>query len=519
MSRGQIRVSDWTDGYVAEIDYTFGYYGDLNPLRIAVPFLNAGLAPPLIATACELGFGQGVSVNIHAAASNILWYGTDFNPAHAAFARSLAEAAGSGAQLFDQSFAEFCARPDLPDFDYIGVHGILSWVSQENQRVIVDFIRRKLKAGGVLYVSYNTQPGHAATLPLRHLMTAHAEIMAAPGSGLIPRIDGALDFAEKLVALNPRFALANPTVAERLKMIKGHDRHYLAHEYFNRDWRAMLFADLAASLAPAKLSYACSAHYLDHVEALNLTADQHQFLSGITDPMFRQSVRDFIVNQQFRRDYWVKGARRLSSLEQTEALRRLRIMVLTGPRSELAFTVQGAVGQRELSRSVYDPILDALADHQPRTIGEIERALSAAGMRLASIYEAVMVLAGKGDLALVQDDEVRAAARPRTDKLNLRILDKARGGGELTALASPAIGGGILVPRFQQLFLLAWSQGRRSADELAQFAWDLLNAQGQRVAKDGMPIETQEENLAELAAQAGEFIDKRLPVFQALQIA
>src|SRR5579864_8638012 len=123
-TKASIRVSDWTDGYVAEIGYTFGYCGELNPLRIALPFLNAALTPPPIATACELGFGQGISVNIHAAASPISWHGTDFNPGHAAFAQSLAQAAGSGAQLFDQSFAEFCARPDLPDFDFVALHGV-----------------------------------------------------------------------------------------------------------------------------------------------------------------------------------------------------------------------------------------------------------------------------------------------------------------------------------------------------------------------------------------------------------
>ncbi len=512
-------MNDWTDGYVSEIGYTFGYYAELNPLRVAVPLLNVGLAPPDIATACELGYGQGISVNIHAAASDVRWYGTDFNPGHAAFAQSLAEAAGSGAQLFDQSFAEFCARADLPDFDYIALHGIWSWVSAENQRIIVDFIGRKLKVGGVLYISYNCQPGHAAMLPLRHLLTEHAAVMAAPGLGILARIDGALDFADKLLALNPGFAIANPTIADRLKTIKAHDRHYLAHEYFNRDWRAILFAELAESLAPAKLTYACSAYYLDHVDALNLNADQHRFLSEIPDPMLRQSVRDFIVNQQFRRDYWVKGARRLSSLEQTEALRRLKFMVPTSPRSALAFTVQGAAGQRELSQGVYDPILDALGDHQPKTIGEIEQALSGAGVALPAIYEAIMVLAGKGDLALVQDDEVQASARGRTDKLNLRIFEKARSGGELTALASPVTGGGILVSRFYQLFLLARTQGRESADELAQFAWDLLAAQNQRMVKDGKPLETPEENLAELAREAREFIDTRLPVFRALQIA
>jgi hypothetical protein len=64
-------VNDWTDGYVADIEYTYGYFGELNPLRTALLFLNAGLMPPKIQTACELGFGQGVSVNVHAAASDV----------------------------------------------------------------------------------------------------------------------------------------------------------------------------------------------------------------------------------------------------------------------------------------------------------------------------------------------------------------------------------------------------------------------------------------------------------------
>jgi SAM-dependent methyltransferase len=511
-------VDDWSDGYVSEIGYTFGYYGELNPCRIAVPFLNVGLMPPPIATACELGFGQGLSVNIHAAASEVSWWGSDFNPGHADFARSLAAASGSGAQLFDQAFAEFCGRADLPDFDYIALHGVLSWVSEENQRLIVDFIRRKLKPGGVLYLSYNTQPGHAAMVPFRHLLTEHAARMTSPGRGIVARIDGALEFAEALLALNPVFAAVHPTLAERLKTIKGQDRHYLAHEYFNRDWRALPFAELAACLVAAKLSFACSAAYLDHVDALNLTADQHRFLSEIPDPLFRQSVRDFVVNQQFRRDYWVKGGRRLSALEQSEALRRLSVVLVTN-RSGVGLTVQGAAGQREISPTVYNPILDLLADHRPHTLAEIEEGVSGAGLRLASIYEAVMVLAGRGDLAPVQDAAVREAARPRAERLNRHILDKARGSGELTVMASPVTGGGIGVSRFYQLFLLARHEGRRTADEMAQFAWGVLSAQGQRVAKDGKPLEGAEENLAELARQAGEFVDTRLPVLAALQIA
>jgi len=192
-------MSDWTGGYVADIGYTHGYYVELNPLRIKLAFLKAGIALPHNLNACELGFGQGVSTNVHAAASGTNWYGTDFNPAQAAYAQQLAAASGAPAHLYDDAFAEFCNRPDLPQFDFIGLHGIWSWISDENRHLIIDFIRRKLKVGGVLYVSYNTQPGWAAMSPLRDLLVEHAELMGAQGSGILPRIDASLNFAEKTV--------------------------------------------------------------------------------------------------------------------------------------------------------------------------------------------------------------------------------------------------------------------------------------------------------------------------------
>ncbi len=73
-------MSDWSAGYVDEIAYTYGYCDELNPLRLKLALLQAGLAAPRVETACELGFGHGVSVNIHAAGSATQWYGTDFNP-------------------------------------------------------------------------------------------------------------------------------------------------------------------------------------------------------------------------------------------------------------------------------------------------------------------------------------------------------------------------------------------------------------------------------------------------------
>ena len=118
-------MSNWTAGYVADIGYTYGYYTELNPQRLKLPFLATGQALPEVRTACELGFGQGMSIAMHAAASQVSWYGTDFNPSQAGFAQEIAAAAGADATLYDEAFEDFFSH-DLPEFDYIGLHGIWS---------------------------------------------------------------------------------------------------------------------------------------------------------------------------------------------------------------------------------------------------------------------------------------------------------------------------------------------------------------------------------------------------------
>jgi SAM-dependent methyltransferase len=511
-------MTDWTAGYVADIGYTYGYYAELNPLRIKLAFLNAGIAFPEIVTACELAFGQGISINIHAAASAVEWHGTDFNPSQAAFAREMAAVSGSGAHLHDESFSEFCQRSDLPDFDFVGMHGTWSWISTENQAVIVDFLRRKLKVGGVLYISYNTQPGLAAMVPMRHLLTQHAEVMAAPGRGIVSRIDAALEFGDRLMAANPIYARANPQMAERLKRIMDHNRHYLAHEYFNKDWQPIHFAEMADWLEPAKLNYACSATVLECVDVINLTTEQQAFLQDIPDAMFRETVRDFMVNQQFRRDYWVKGERPLSTLDRQEGLLNQRV-ILVSPRAEISLKTTVARGEAELNESIYGPVLDALSDHGVKTIGQIEQAVKDKGISFPYVLQAVLVLIGKGDLIPVQDDKAIAHAKGSARKLNQYLMQKARGSDDINYLASPVSGGGVQVSRFQQLFLAAFAQGRRQPADWAAYVWEVLAAQGQTLIRDGKLLDTVEANMAELTAQADDLAKKGLPVLKTLGIA
>ncbi len=509
-------MTDWTAGYVADVGYTFGYYPDLNPLRIQMAFLEAGLACPAVGTACELGFGQGVSANAHAAASVVQWCGTDFNPSQAGFAQELAQATGVGARMYDEAFGEFCARTDLPDFDYICLHGIWSWVSDENRHIIVDFIRRKLKVGGVLYISYNVQVGSSSMIPVRDILTQHSEVMSAPGQNIVGRIDNALGFMDKVMAASPALARLNPTTEARFQQMKGFDRSYLAHEYFNRDWQPMPFSKMAEWLNPAKLNYACPAFYPDIVDGLNLLEDQQKLLKEIPDVVFRETVRDFCTNQNFRRDYWVKGPRTLSVAEQEKAIRE-QTVILVRAVSEINLTIKGPQGEVSMQQAIYAPILAAMAGHKPISVAEIEKAVRSAGVSFAHLRQAIIILVGIGAISAVQDEAIINKAKKHSDKLNVYLMNKALLGVDLPYLVSPVIGGCIAANRMDQLFLLARSQGKKQPVEWAQFVWQVLLQSAHKMVKAGVTLETEAENLTELLAIANNF-HQSIPIYKALGI-
>jgi SAM-dependent methyltransferase len=269
------------EGYVEGIPYTYSYHPELDPSRMQATLRRAGLAPPAVATACELGFGQGLSLAIHAVAGGARWWGTDLNPDHVATLRGLIAGTGAGVEAAGQAFAGFFARDDLPAFDFIGAHGVWSWVSVANRARIVSFLQRRLRPGGVFYLSYNALPGWAPMLPLRKLLMARMAAMP-PSTPLAERIDAALRDTAMRFARDPSYEEAQPGIEAELRAIRGKSSAYLAHEFFNRDWVPMDPEAVAVILRAAGLRHAAS-------------------VGGERDSTEGQAAG------RFRREYWVMG--------------------------------------------------------------------------------------------------------------------------------------------------------------------------------------------------------------------
>jgi hypothetical protein len=512
-------MSDGADGYLNDIGFVPTYFRDLSPARMRLAILKAGFPAPRIEKACELGFGQGLSLAIHAAASSIEWHGNDINAAHVASARDLLTASGASAHLCHESFAQFAARTDLPDFDYVALAGVWSWISPQNRKVVVDFLRKRLKVGGICYVSYNALPGWAPHMALRDLLVAHAGLSDERSAPILDRVKNAVNFAGRLLNTAPAFARDNPQVAERMARLGGEDLRGVAHEYFNRDLCPMHFSTTASLLAEAALSHAGSA-YIGDLDAIYLTESQKALLDSIEDPAFRMDARDYIANAMFRRDYWIKGPiAPLTGSQRADQLRRTRV-IATRPAPALPTKLRAVLALRRVGppESVYRPILAMLTRFVPMSLGEIESELRPEGATLEQILEAVLLMAAERQLEPVPDREITGADHQAPRKLNRHLLEKLRCGEEIGYLASLVTGGGVHVGRLQQSCLLALGEGVKEPDGWAEFASKLPPPKSFAVSSSRTdPAQFVER--AQLKEQAAAFARDELPLLEALGIA
>lgn len=513
-------ATQWGEGYVTDLEYTAGYYRELNPSLLRFACLHGGIQPPPAGPLnyLELGFGQGLSLNIHAAACPGTYWGTDFNPSHTARAAQFTDPHDGSIRLLNDSFAELQARSDLPDFDVIALHGVWSWISDANRRAIVDIARRKLKVGGILSVSYNCDPGWAALQPLRHLMYLHTRMNTAPAGGRAASVDQALAFSSKLEKAGALYFRNNPQVGPFLQAISAMDRKYLVHEYLGEDWQPMAFSQVVDWLAPARVEFAASANLLDQVENLMLNPAGRQLVAEAGNRVLRETIRDYLVHQRFRRDIFVKGLRPLSAVDRLEQLDRQSIVLKTLP-SQVPSKIAGPFFEANLQPDVYGLLVEALASdgHAPKTIADLRARGAARNVSAAHIVEGVAMLIGMDHA--VPAEAATAESRRRCAALNRALCERARRGDEFPCLASPVAGTGIEVSRLQQCFLLALANGATYAVAVARDVWAMLSAMGQSVLKDGKGLEGAEANLAELEQQVAAFQSQRLPLLKSLGVS
>jgi SAM-dependent methyltransferase len=508
-------MADWSDGYITNIDYTSGFYAGLSPLAQNFALLYRGYAGPQLAdgfTYCELGCGRGFSTALLAAANPAgAFWGIDFNPSHISDAEQLKLATSvPNVTFLELSFAESLTA-DLPKFDFISLHGVWSWISPDNRRAILDFVYAKLKPGGVVYISYNALPGWSAAAPLRQLLV---ERLRGHGGATPDSISAALSFAGRVRDAKAGYFLANATGGRRLDSLASMPKNYLAHEYFNAHWSASYHSEVVAELAAAKLTFAAPGELSEQMDTFLLTPPAQELLKEVTDPIARETIRDYFLNTQFRRDLFVRGARQLSEAERNERLLQTRL-VLTRPPPQFPFKVSVPVGEVTIDANPAKAVFAALAEG-PRMLGDLLKDPAIAGGDGGNLaFKAITVLLAGGAILPALGPEQEDIRRERVARFNRAMLARFGSERQEHALASPVLATGMAVPPTDQMFLVhAVGNKTPPIDKLVEE----MAARNRTFMKDGKPASA-EETKAELKAALTAFRHERLPIYRRLGLS
>ena len=510
-------MSQWSSGYVTDVEYTSGFYREIAPAHLNMVAVLNGCQPldldkPF--TYCELGCGQGFSSHLLAASNpSGQFHAVDFNPAHIQGARMFAqETRLDNVTFHERSFQSLLENADdLPDFDFITFHGVYSWISPENRDYLTEFIFRKLKAGGVVYVSYNTLPGWAPMVPLQYLLYQYGKDLAESSS--VNKLKSAVGFVERLQKSGVQYFVNNPSVSAYFENIKKADPAYLAHEYMNANWHPLYHNDVASEMSRAKLRYLGSADLLNAYPSLLFNVEQQQLLSEIKEPHLCESLKDFVMNNQFRRDVFVRGGRALDNRSLRELVSNFKFALLIKP-ANLQLTIQYGTAKITGQADYYKPFVEIL-NQGPCTLAELMTHAVFAEIDILDLLQIAVVLMSSGQVARIHTDQ-----KVEVHNCNEHIAQWARRKDSYQALAAPRLGSGIYVPLVDRLFL----DGRNTLGEqvtpaaLAAHVWAVLQQNGQKMISNGETLESDQDNLAHLEGLAEQFINETVPRWLSLDV-
>ncbi|MBL6751244.1 MAG: methyltransferase regulatory domain-containing protein [Nevskia sp.] len=448
-------------GYVTDVAYVGTFVGASAPCWLDHVALLGGYATAAPADGfawCDLGCGTGLTANVLAATHpRGSFHGLDLMPGHIESARRLAAAAGVGNAVFHQGDFAGAEGFGLPQFDYIAAHGVYSWVAPRARQELLGFVDRHLKPGGRLYLSYNAMPGRAADLPLQRLVRSLAHSL--PGDSAA-RVGAAAQVLRGLAQTRAPALQA----AGMLALLTAPDGRvppaYLAHELLAGDWEPLCVTDVRAALRGIGLVPAGSATLIENYDAFALGAAARAALDVIDDEDTRELARDFLIDQHFRRDVYIRDGRPLDDEARAAALLDATY-TLGGPAARVGFAMETPAGRLDFDSDAARRIVSGLV-RGPRRLAD----LADGTIPAEDLLTPALVLCASGAIVPVPGGRAAVAG------LNRAILDRLDGAEEIRVLALPC---GTAIPAERGL-LRRLRDGARLDDHPG---WaDFLTAQG-----------------------------------------
>ena len=346
---------------------------------------------------------------------------------------------------------------------------------------------------------------------MQRLMREHAKRIAGRSD---VQTGAGIELMQALIAENASYFRANPSLADRIAKMISLDKSYLAHEYLNANWFIFHFADVAEMFSRAKLAFVGSATLIENMDGLSAPEGVRARLAAEPDPIFKETLRDFAGNKQFRRDLYGRGVAATNPSEQNTLLGAMKF-TLAIPRHKVTFKISSPLGELDGNAEIYGAVTDKLADG-PASFAEIAALPAFHRGGMAAALQAVALFVHTGQVLPMPQEANDAMPAQR---LNRVLVEKMLQGRAYNFLAAPAAGSGIQATHTDLLILAAVLAGHEGdLDVATQFVISAMQRLGISWLRDGTAVTEAEERKVVVRAGITEFLCDKLPLWRQLGI-
>jgi SAM-dependent methyltransferase len=501
------------EGYITDVAYIPGFYPNMAPVALRYVAALNRVVPPKVANGfryLELGCGLGRSLTTLAAANpHGEFVGVDVNPEHtASIEKDIAAGTLKNVRVHTADFGHL--PKDLGAYEFITLHGVLSWVAPEVREQIIEIAKQHLAPGGLLLVSYNSMPGWAHLQPIRGMLRQYAQLRQGDS---VQKVRDALAYLVFMRDKNARYFEDNPRAAAYIDGLLKQDVRYLAHEYLHDHWSSFYFADVAAMFGRAGLSFVGSLPVFTNFWDLCVRPEFQELFRTTNNRLVTEAHKDFCANTAFRWDIYVKAPKGMP--EVADRLRDADDLYFRVSRPGVTLPYQANLGvvTSTVQGPLYQSLLGVLGTESLR-LSEILAAPELKNTRPADVVRAVDagVAMGLFDVAV---GELPAAADGLdgnvglANAFNFAMLQAESLGGRTIALASERTGTGHTLGDFDAAILHELVE--RGRDGLAGRVETRLVGSGRSLQQNGQPVNDPATRSKLVAETCAAFLATSLP--------
>ncbi len=410
---------------------------------------------------CELHCGSAVTATL-LAASNPLgdFHVIDARAPMIESGRALAKEGQVRNIAFHEMGVEAALDRTFPAFDYIVANGIYTWVPLRERALILAFVRKFLKPGGALYLSYNARPGWNRLDSFRRIFREALRgrsVDAREGLGIARDI-----YAQLHAAKSPEIVRAGPAPSA-LSFLEDLPAELLIADYANEFAEPLYVTEVAADFAAIDCVLAGSAEMADSAAVLMNQEPYKSLLPNFPTAAGRELAKDFLRDTLVRRDVFVRGGKRVAA-DSSDVILRGLAFALEQPAADVRYEKRMPFAELRFDSAGARALVAALAAG-PRTLGELVEQMRGNAEEAQTLIANVHALLLSGQARPVYRGSHAAAETART--LSAAIRARATGSEAIGFLPS-SYGTAFPVPVPDQLFM--GMAGTKSAEDRAEEA-------------------------------------------------